>query len=138
MIDIQSMNPTILFFFILVIIILFLFMGVLCACISVHHIHVWSPHRPKEGINSPETVGKDNCEPPCRSWKPNPGPLQEKLMLLTIELSLQTLISSFSPMKHIAAKGIYMYISLYSCYSCRIVILKWDEWTWGYINIMCI
>lgn len=88
-------------------------MGVLCACKSMHHIHVWSLHRPKEGINSPETVGKDYCEPPCRCWKPNPGPCQEKLVLLTIELSLQTLISSFSPVKHIAVKHIYMYISLY-------------------------
>jgi hypothetical protein len=30
-----------------------------------------------------------DCEPPCRCWEPNPGPLKERQMLLTTEPSLQ-------------------------------------------------
>jgi hypothetical protein len=31
----------------------------------------------------------DGCEPPCKRWELNPGPLEEQAVLLTAELSLQ-------------------------------------------------
>jgi hypothetical protein len=35
----------------------------------------------------------DGYEPPCGCWKLNSGPLEEQSVLLTAELSLQTLMS---------------------------------------------
>ena len=54
------------------------------ACIGTH---VW---RSEEGIRSPETGVTGGCEPPCRCWEPNSGPLQEQQMLLTAKPSFQT------------------------------------------------
>lgn len=37
--------------------------GILPTCMSVHHLHVWCPQRPEEGIGFPGVL--DNCELPC-------------------------------------------------------------------------
>lgn len=38
-------------------------MGVLCACMSVHHVHAWCLKRPEEGISWNWTA--DGCKLPC-------------------------------------------------------------------------
>ena len=47
------------------------------------------PQRPVEGIGSPGTGVIDGCEPLCGFWELNPDPLQEQLVPLTTEPSLQ-------------------------------------------------
>ena len=42
-----------------------------------------------EGIRFTETGVMNDCEPSSRYWEPNLGPLQEQLIFLTDELSLQ-------------------------------------------------
>lgn len=49
-------------------------------CFAYISTHVW---RSEEGIRSPETEVTGGCEPPCRCWEPNSGPLQEQQMHLT-------------------------------------------------------
>lgn len=44
-------------------------MGVLPACISVHHMCVWYPRRTKESVGSPRTGATDGCEPPYEFWE---------------------------------------------------------------------
>lgn len=44
---------------------------------------------PEEGIESHRITVTDGCELPCWCWKLNPRPLEEQLMLLTAEPSLQ-------------------------------------------------
>lgn len=48
----------------------------------------------KEGIGSIETVISDSCKLPCECCELNLGPLEEPPILLTNELSLQSMISS--------------------------------------------
>lgn len=50
--------------------------------------HVWCPWRPEKGIRSPVTGVMNGCEPPCRFWEPNTGPLGEQQMFLSTEPGL--------------------------------------------------
>ena len=49
-------------------------MGILFACVSVHHWHAWSLWRSEEGTRCPGTRVTD--------WALNPGPLEEQQVLL--------------------------------------------------------
>ena len=42
----------------------------------------------------------DGCEPPCRCWELNSGPLEEQAMLLTTEPSLQPISLKFYSQLH--------------------------------------
>jgi hypothetical protein len=64
-------------------------MGILLACMFVCHICAWCLKRLEEGIKSPGTGVTDDCEPSCGYWESNLGPLEEQLVPLTTELSLQ-------------------------------------------------
>jgi hypothetical protein len=44
-----------------------------------------------EGVRSSENGVTDGCELPCECWELNSGPLEELLVLLTAEVSLQPL-----------------------------------------------
>jgi len=59
-----------------------------CACVFVY----MCPWRPEEGIRYPGTGVKDGFIPSCVCWELNQGLLQEQLMLLTADSSLQPLI----------------------------------------------
>ena len=37
-------------------------MGILPACVTVHHVHVWCPQRSKDGVISPRIRATDSCE----------------------------------------------------------------------------
>ena len=50
------------------------------------------PTEARRGASSPGTGAIASCEPPCGTWGPNPGPLEEQQMLLTTEPSLQSTI----------------------------------------------
>ena len=47
------------------------------------------------GITSPRTGVTDSCELPCGCWERNLGPLEEQLVGLTIESSLQAKYTFF-------------------------------------------
>ena len=64
-------------------------MGILPACISVHHRLAWCP--PEAGVASPVTGLTDGCEPPNGSWTLNLGPPEEEPVPFTPEPSLQSL-----------------------------------------------
>jgi hypothetical protein len=61
-------------------------------CLNVYvytyYVCTWCPQRSQEGIISPGTGGKGCSEPPCGSWEPDLGLLQEQHMFLTTELSI--------------------------------------------------
>lgn len=44
---------------------------------------------PEKGVRFTRAGVKDICEPPCVCWESSPGPLGEKLVLLTTEPPLQ-------------------------------------------------
>ena len=59
-------------------------------------INVWNmrlvcivPAEARRGAGSPGTGATGGCEPPCRCWEPNLGPLQEQPVLLPAEPPLQ-------------------------------------------------
>ena len=54
-----------------------------CMCVYV------SAEIPEEGTGSPGTAIIDGYESSCGCWELNTGPLQEQLVLLNTELSLQ-------------------------------------------------
>ena len=54
-----------------------------------------APRRPQEGVQSPRTGIKDNCELSCEYWEPIPSALEEQPMVLTPESSLQLFLGSF-------------------------------------------
>jgi hypothetical protein len=60
-------------------------MGVLIACTSVHHMCVYCPQRPEEGVRVPKTGVTDSCE----GWDSNLDPLDKQPVLVTAEPSLQ-------------------------------------------------
>jgi hypothetical protein len=54
-------------------------MGVLLACMSVHHVCAWCPQRAEEGVRSPETGVLDvscSCELTGGFWDLNLDPLE--------------------------------------------------------------
>lgn len=48
---------------------------------------VWCMWRPEEGIISLMTGKREGCELSCQYWESNQDPLEQQLLLLTIELS---------------------------------------------------
>jgi hypothetical protein len=64
-------------------------LGILPTYISINHVHAWCLQWPEQGVRSPGAGITDHCEPPCRCWELNPGPLQEQPVLLTTEPSFQ-------------------------------------------------
>lgn len=63
----------------------FIGMGVLAACLSVHHMRSWYPGRPEEGVGSSGTGVNRLCwEAPCGRWESNPSSLKEQPALLTL------------------------------------------------------
>ena len=65
-------------------------MDVWAACVSVNHMYVWCQQRSEAGVGSPGTGDPGNCDPPCGCLELNPGPLEEQLVLLIAEPSLQS------------------------------------------------
>lgn len=64
-------------------------MGILPACMFVHHMCDWYPQRPEEGIRSSKTWVKDGYELPRRlGIKPRSS--EEQLALSTTESFLQS------------------------------------------------
>lgn len=63
--------------------------GLLPVCVSANLVHALCPVKSEKGIRSAGTRVID------RSELPNPGPLDEQLVLLTTMLSLHPLIQTF-------------------------------------------
>ena len=57
-------------------------MGVLPACVSVHHVCA-VPVEARRGCHIPGTGVTDSCELLCGCWELNLGPLEEQRVLLT-------------------------------------------------------
>jgi hypothetical protein len=64
-------------------------MSVLPACVPLYHLYAWSVQRTEEDIGSPGTGVTGGCEPLFGCWESNLGPVQEKQVFLTTELTLQ-------------------------------------------------
>jgi hypothetical protein len=62
-----------------------MYMGVLPACMSLHHECGWSAWGSEESIRSPGPGVTYGCEPPCGCWELYLGPLEEQLVLLITE-----------------------------------------------------
>ena len=52
-------------------------------------LQVCNPHSGQKRASDPQYRITDGCELPCGCWELNPGPLEEQLVILTIEQSLQ-------------------------------------------------
>lgn len=57
-------------------------MGVMPACISLYHMPGSCPQRLDKDARFPGAGIPDGCEPFCRCWKSNPGPLGEQATAL--------------------------------------------------------
>lgn len=64
-------------------------MSVLLAYTSVQHLNVWCCRVQKRAWESPATGVIDCCEPPCRCWEQNLGPLQKQPVLIPAKPALQ-------------------------------------------------
>jgi hypothetical protein len=54
---------------------------------SVHHVHEMSKETRSRQASSPLGTGiTGNSEPPCGCWESNLGPLEEQVVILTVEL----------------------------------------------------
>ena len=53
-------------------------MGVLPACVSMHHMYTWCRRGPEAGVGSPRFVVRDSRELPCGYYESNPGLLEVK------------------------------------------------------------
>lgn len=60
----------------------------------VHHMCAWCPWM-SDYVTYTRTRAMGGCEPTCRYWELNLGPLKEQQILLTIQSSLQSLILNF-------------------------------------------
>lgn len=58
-------------------------------CLYVHPTHAWCPQRSEENTGSPVTVVTEGNKPSRGCWGWNPGPLQERRVLLTSQPFLQ-------------------------------------------------
>ena len=56
----------------------------------------YSVQRPAEGVRFPGSRVIDDCEPPREYWELNLGPLEGQPVLLTSELSLQSVANTLS------------------------------------------
>lgn len=70
-------------------------LGALTVCVSVHIVCTWCLRMPEEGVTLLKTGITDVCEQPCGCWKSNSSPLEEQLVLLTAEISLQDILDNF-------------------------------------------
>lgn len=65
----------------------------------VNQVHTWYPQRPEEIVRSPGTEVANGCELPCGCWKSHTSlPLEEWLVILTTEVSLQPLYPLLPPL----------------------------------------
>lgn len=69
----------------------FPYVCVFSAYMSLCHVHVCYPQRPKGGVTFPVTGAPVGCEPPCGWQESNLGPLGRQPVLLSPELSLRAL-----------------------------------------------
>ena len=60
---------------------LFTCMGVLLACMSVHHMCAWCVCKLEEGVRVPVSRITDDWGLPGRWWELNPDPLEEQPVL---------------------------------------------------------
>lgn len=60
-------------------------MSVSSAYMSAHHLCVWCPQEPEEGIQSLGAGTTDGCKPPRECRESNLSPLEEQPLLLTTE-----------------------------------------------------
>jgi hypothetical protein len=63
--------------------------GVFCLYISMQQSMYLLPRKVKRESDAIELEFTDNCKPPCRRWKLNPGLSGEQRVLLATEPSLQ-------------------------------------------------
>lgn len=56
---------------------------------AVSHMYSWCLWRSEDGIPSPRTAVRIDCESPSVCFEPHPGPLQKHQVLLTTDSSLQ-------------------------------------------------
>lgn len=68
-------------------------MGILPACVPVHHVNTCYLRRSGEGTGSSGTGDSDDYELPCGFGELNLGPLEGQPMLLTSEPSLRPCLS---------------------------------------------
>lgn len=78
-----------IYFYCLKFIFYFVSINVCLYFVHVHHICAWFPERPEKEVGSYGTGVPDSCEKPCRCWESNPSPLEDHLVLLAAEPSLQ-------------------------------------------------
>lgn len=57
---------------------------------------------------SPGTGATCGYETPCRSWEPDPGPLQERQVLLPLNLTFLALLTAGKPVLPVAAIQLLM------------------------------
>lgn len=65
----------------------------MCGCFA--SAHAWCSRRPGEDLGSPGTGDTDGCESPGGCWELSLGLLDERPVLLTAELSFQSLAFLF-------------------------------------------
>lgn len=68
-----------------------------CLTMSVVYTYLAETRR----LRSPKTGVPEDFEWPCECWEWNLDPLEEHLVLLTAEMSLQPQVYIFSPITHI-------------------------------------
>lgn len=64
-------------------------MDVFHVCVCVHNVHVWCQQMSEEVVRSLETIVMDGCELQCGCWESDSRLLQEQLVLLNTQPSLQ-------------------------------------------------
>jgi hypothetical protein len=102
----------------------FMYMSILLASMYVHHVHAWCTCSPGTGVT-------DGCEPPCRRWESNPGPLLELYKVL---------ISTFNCWANSPAKDAYTFWDgSWLCHTGRPWTpgLKWSSYLifWGLLGL---
>lgn len=80
----------------------------------VHHVRAVSTESEK-GIGASGTRASSGCELPCRCWEPNPGPMEEQVLLSHLSRPLEAIFMK-----------IYAYGEICPCMvkELRLVLLK--------------
>ena len=89
-------------------------MVALPACMSIQYVCGWCPQKEEEGTGSPETRVANRCGPSCECWELNPGPLEERLVLL-IHLSSCRLLDLLG---HVLSRIIVLIVMSFVVASC--------------------
>lgn len=96
-------------------------MGVLPACLPVHHVYCWYLKEPEDGVSSPGTRVTDICELLSGNWELNPGPVEEPPVLLTTEPSLQYPL----PFKTCCEQATKLGARALRCFPCAVCFLRY-------------